>query len=125
MRIDSLHLYQAIIIAISAIMIVQGFNKFIKGKSGQTFYKFALRLFVWGGMGTITLYPSISYKIARFIGIEGNVNAVILTGFILVFLMIFRLLSAIERLEQQITEVTRKDAIKELHNKEQNSLSST
>jgi hypothetical protein len=41
-------------------------------------------------------------------------NAVVLTGFILVFLMTFKLLSAIERLEQQLSEVTRKDALKEI-----------
>ncbi len=66
----------------------------------------------------IALFPGFSSIIADFIGIEGNVNAVILVGFILIFLMFFKLLSAIERLEQQITTVTREFALNEI--KEEN-----
>lgn len=117
MNFSSLHLYQILITVIAGIMIVQGFNKFVKGKSGQTFYKFFVRFIVWGGMAVIALFPTLSRSMAKFIGIEGNVNAVVLTGFILVFLMIFRLLSAIERLEQQISELTRKESLENIKEK--------
>lgn len=74
--------------------------------------KLAARAIVWGGMAVVVMFPELSNDLAELIGIEGNINAVILTGFILVFLMIFKLLSAIERLEQQITLFTRKDALR-------------
>jgi hypothetical protein len=54
--------------------------------------------------------------IAELIGIEGNINAVILIGFLLIFLMIFKLLSAIERLEQDISKITRQDSLKDIKN---------
>lgn len=114
MTIFGFHLYQLILLSVSLLMIFQGLQSYSKGKSGQTFYKLALRLIVWGGMAIVALFPTITKSIASFVGLEGNVNAVILTGFILIFLMIFKLLSAIERLERNISEITRKEALKEI-----------
>lgn len=112
-----IHLYQVIVVAVSAFMIFQGVNNFIKGKSGQTFYKLSARILVWGGMSLIAIFPSFTNILAKFVGLQGNINAVILSGFLLIFLMIFKLLSAIERLEQGLSEVTRKEALKEIEKK--------
>jgi len=109
-----IHLYQIIVTAISAIMIYQGIVNYWKGRTNQTFLKLFVRIVVWGGMALIAIFPSFTNRLADFVGLKGNINAVILTGFILIFLIIFKLLSAIERLEQQISEVTRKDALKEI-----------
>jgi hypothetical protein len=95
-------------------MIYQGVAKYIKKESGQTLYKLSVRIIIWGGMAIIATFPKITNSLAEIIGIEGNINAVILIGFLLVFLMIFKLLSAIERLEQQVSEVTRTESLKKL-----------
>lgn len=110
----NLHLYQIAVTIIAAIMIWQGFQNFIKGKQSQTFLKFFVRVFVWGGVAIIALFPKATNIIADVIGLEGNINAVILVGFILIFLIIFKLLSAIEKLEQQLSEVTRDESLKKL-----------
>ena len=109
----TIHIYQVIVVAVSAFMIFQGITNFVKGKSGQTFYKLSIRIVVWGSMLIIALFPRVTNLLAEVIGLKGNINAVILTGFILIFLMIFKLLSAIERLEQGLSEITRKEALKE------------
>jgi len=108
------HLYQLVIVIISVFMILQGIRNYMKGKSGQTIYKVMLRIIVWGGMSFIAVFPYFTNTLAGIVGLEGNINAVILTGFILVFLMIFKLLSAIEKLEQNISELTRKESLKEI-----------
>ncbi|OGI34817.1 MAG: hypothetical protein A2259_02670 [Candidatus Moranbacteria bacterium RIFOXYA2_FULL_43_15] len=113
---NSLHLYQIAIIFIAAVMIFQGAMNFVRGKNNQTILKLLIRIIVWGGMAVVAIYPDLTNTVAELIGMQGNINAVILTGFILVFLMIFKLLSAIERLEQQMTELTRKDALGEMKN---------
>lgn len=113
-----IHLYQLIIVAVAIIMIYQGFRNYIRGKSGQTFWKFSIRVIIWGGMALIAIFPKFTYILADLIGLEGNINAVILTGFILIFLIIFKLLSAIERIERQITELTRKEALKKFEKKD-------
>ena len=111
------HLYQVVVAFISVFMIFQGVKNYINGKSGQTFYKLAIRIIVWGGMSFIAIFPDFTNVLAKVVGLQGNVNAVIITGFILVFLMIFKLLSAIEKLEQNISELTRKETLKEINKK--------
>ena len=106
-----LQLYQIVILVLVGFMIWQGGKKYLKHEGGQTFLKFLVRVIVWGRMAAIAIYPDLSNQVAHYIGIEGNINAVILVGFILVFLMIFKLLSAIESLEQQITSLTRKETL--------------
>ncbi len=112
----NIQLYQIVIVIFSSIMIYQGFRKYITQESGQTLYKLTTRIIVWGGMALVATFPKITNLVAGFIGIEGNINAVILIGFLLIFLMIFKLLSAIERLEQNISELTRKDSLKKINN---------
>ena len=117
-----IHLYQIIIICISSVMLFQGIKEFVKRETGQTMLKFAVRVIVWGGMGVVAVYPNSTMIVAKMIGIEGNINAVILTGFLLVFLLIFKLLSAIEKIEQNISELTRKEALSNLTEKGQKNL---
>ena len=107
-------LYQVIIVAFAVLMIGQGFKNYLRHESGQTILKLCVRLLVWGGMALVVTFPSLSNTIAKLIGIEGNINAVILAGFLLVFLMLFKLLSAIEKLEQQLTTLTRKETLTDL-----------
>ena len=111
------HLYQIAVIIISALMIYQGADRYFKKQRQQTFLKLLIRLIVWGGMIAIVIYPKASISLATLIGIEGNINAVILVGFILIFLIIFKLLNSIERLEQNISILTRKESLKEINNK--------
>ena len=110
-------LYQIIIVAFAVLMIGQGLKNYLRHESSQTILKLFIRIFVWGGMALVVTFPHISNTVAKLIGIEGNVNAVILAGFLLVFLMLFKLLSAIEKLEQQITTLTRKESLSDLDQK--------
>lgn len=108
---NNIHLYQIIVVAVSVFMIFTGIKNFLRGKSGQTFYKLIVRIIVWGGMSIIAIFPQATNILAEIVGLKGNINAVILSGFLLIFLMIFKLLSAIERLEQNISELTRKESL--------------
>ena len=110
----TIHIYQVIVVAVSVFMIYQGIINYIKGKGGQTLYKVFIRVALWGGMSLIAIFPSFTNILAKLVGLQGNMNAVILSGFILIFLMIFKLLSAIERLEQGLSEVTRNDALQDI-----------
>jgi hypothetical protein len=109
-----IHIYQIVIICISSVMLFHGAKEFFKRETGQTFLKFTVRVIVWGGMAVVAVFPHSTIIVAKLLGIEGNINAVILTGFLLVFLLIFKLLSAIEKIEQNISELTRKEALNHL-----------
>lgn len=110
----SFHFYQVAILVVSVLMIFFGLEKFIRRQQTQSFLKLIVRIIVWGGMAAVALFPGFTNYLAQFIGIEGNVNAVVLTGFLLVFLIIFKILSVVERIEQDITRLTRKEAIQQL-----------
>ena len=110
----SFALYQIVIIGLAIIMIGQGIKHFLKGESSQTVLKLAVRILVWGGMALVVAFPNVSNAVAKIIGIQDNINAVILAGFLLVFLMIFKILSAVERLEQQLTTLTRQKTLEKI-----------
>jgi hypothetical protein len=111
------HLYQVVIVAISSVMLYLGIKEFVNRETGQTILKLMVRLIVWGGMALIAIYPNFTLIIARVMGVVDNFNAVVLMGFLLVFLMLFKLLSAIEKIEQNVSELTRKEALNEAHDR--------
>lgn len=115
--IEKIQLYQVVVVAISSIMLFQGIKEFFKRESGQTVLKLLVRITVWGGMALVAIYPNFTYFLSRTIGIEDNITAVIVTGFLFVFLIIFKLLSAIEKLEQNVSELTRRDSLREAHDR--------
>ena len=108
-------LYQVVVVAISSVMLYLGIKEFVNRETGQTVLKLLVRLVVWGGMGLIAIYPDVTLILAKIMGVVDNFNAVVLMAFLLVFLLIFKLLSAIEKIEQNISELTRKEALNEAH----------
>lgn len=114
---NNIHLYQVAVVAISSVMLFQGIKEFVKREAGQTLLKLMVRIAVWGGMAVVAIYPNFTWFLSKIIGIEDNINAVMLTGFLFVFLLIFKLLSAIEKMEQNISELTRQESLKEAHDR--------
>lgn len=112
-----IHLYQVIVVAISSTMLYLGIKEFVKRETGQTLFKLFVRLAVWGGMALIAIYPNFTLILARIMGVVDNFNAVVLMGFLMVFLMLFKLLSAIEKIEQNVSEITRKEALHAAHDR--------
>jgi hypothetical protein len=108
------HLYQLAIILISVYMLYQGTRNYIRGKSGYTIYKLLIRLFVWGGMIIVAVFPDTLGLLAEALGIIDSMNAVVITSFLFVFIILFKLLSAVEKLEQNISELTRKESLRDI-----------
>lgn len=115
--LENIHLYQVVVVAISSVMLFQGIKEFVKRETGQTVLKLLVRLVVWGGMALVAVYPDFTYFLSKLVGIEDNITAVIVTGFLFVFLIMFKLLSAIEKLEQNVSELTRRESLKEAHDR--------
>ncbi len=97
---------------ISSVMIYYGLEKFIRREANQSWLKLGVRLAVWGSMAAVAIFPSFTNYMAKLIGIIDNINAVILIGFLLTFLIIFKILSIIERIEHDISTLTRRKALK-------------
>lgn len=106
--------YQIIVLVVSSVMLTQGITRLVKNFSSQSFLKISTRILVWCGMIVIAFFPRVTDMMAHFVGLEGNINAVILIGFLLAFLIIFRLMSIIERIERDISVLVRKESISEV-----------
>jgi len=108
--------YKIIVILISSYFIVRQLYKFLNREQYQSFIKFIATIIVWGGVIVFISVPGLSHFISEKLGLGKNLNTLIFTGFILVFILIFKLISIIEKVEKNITDIVRKEALREVKN---------
>lgn len=101
-----------VLIILAVFMVIDRILKFTRRESGQTLFKLVSSVLIWGIILSISIYPDFAYFIARKLGMGENLNTLIFFGFVIVFMLIFKILSIIEHIERQITEVVRATAIK-------------
>jgi hypothetical protein len=107
------------LVTVSALFLVDGVHKFFKREERQTLFKLLSYLAIWGSILTLGLFPRASHQISQFLGFGENLNTLIFLGFAVVFFAIFKLLGAVERLERNISEVVRREALEKLENSQE------
>jgi len=115
--IIKLSVYQIVILIISLYFIFGATAKYIKKEEGQTFIKFFFAIAVWSGIIIFSIFPNLTRTISLKLGFGENLNTMIFIGFIIVFMIIFRLINIMERIERNISEIVRKEALSKLENK--------
>jgi len=105
---------QILIALLSLAMILQGLLRYIKREQGHTFFKLATNVFIWGGILTFTLFPSLAHTVTLKLGFGENLNTLIFLGFVVIFLVITKIIRVIERVERNISEIVRKEALAKL-----------
>jgi hypothetical protein len=104
------------LVTVSALYLVDGIVKFFKREERQTLFKLLSYLAIWGSILTLGLFPDASHGISQLLGFGENLNTLIFLGFAVVFFAIFKLLNAVERLERNISEIVRREALEKLEN---------
>lgn len=66
-----------------------------------------LWILFWLGGIVVVGKPDVTFRFARFLGVQRGADAVIYAAFTLVFFILFRLLLRIERLQKEITLLNR------------------
>lgn len=89
----------------SLYLIGERLVRFIRKEQGQSIFKLIATILIWGG---------ISYIIFFKLGSENNLNTFIFIGFIIVFVILFKLINILEKNERLLTEIIRKEALKDL-----------
>ncbi len=69
---------------------------------------------LWILASIIILLPQSTTVIAHAVGVGRGVDVVVYASIAILFVLIFRLYIAVERLERQLTEMVKRDALKQL-----------
>lgn len=109
--------YQIILGIISLVVIGNRLLRFVRRETSQSVFKLLTVVGVWGIIGGIAFYPEIAHIIRRTLGFGDNFNTLIFIAFVILFVLFFRLLSIVEKLENHITEIIRKEALKDIKKK--------
>ncbi len=102
---------QIIIVVLAIFFIGKSVLQFIKKQALFTPLKFFTSFSVWSGILIFALFPNLARTISAELSIGNNLNTLIFIGFVIVFILIFRLLKTIEMLEKNITDLVRENAL--------------
>lgn len=105
---------QLLVAAFCLFIILGRVLRFFRREPSQSLPKVVTTVVIWGMIGAISVFPQLAYTIREALGLGNNFNTEIFIGFIILFALYFRMLSIIENLETTITELVRKEALREL-----------
>ncbi|HEX9664667.1 MAG TPA: DUF2304 domain-containing protein [Patescibacteria group bacterium] len=73
--------------------------------------EFIFWVLVWLIVGVIVLFPELTTYLARLVGIGRGVDLIIYISIAILFYMVFKIFLRIDKIDQEITALTRKTAI--------------
>jgi hypothetical protein len=106
---------QIILVLLASFMILHGLARYIKREQGQSFFKLAANVIIWSVILIFTLFPAFSHTLTRDLGLGENLNTLIFLGFVVIFFVITKIIRIIERVEQNISEIVRKEALDKIN----------
>jgi len=108
--------FQIIIPLFVVILIVKQISDTLKGKVGL--YESVLISVFWTGVAGVAIFPDfISDLIAKVFGIKDNINAIIFLAIGLLFYFQLQLYKILRKQDQLLTEISRKEALKNAERK--------
>ncbi len=107
-------IYRIILAALSVFQIADRLVRFMRRERYQSLVKLVTVLAVWGSVFYIAVFPDSWRRLSDRIGLGADTDMLVLTGFIVVFLIMFRMLSIIEKIERNITALVRREALQDL-----------
>jgi hypothetical protein len=69
---------------------------------------------LWTAAATVIVLPQATTRAAELIGVGRGVDLVLYGSIAGLFFLVFRLFVAVDKLERQLTDIVRRDALKEL-----------
>jgi hypothetical protein len=111
---DNVSIYQYVMAAVAFGTILGRTLRFFRRETSQSIPKYLTVVFVWGMIGVVSLFPSVAHWIRVTFGFGENFNTMIFIAFVVLFVLFFRILAIIEKIESQISEFIRNEALRNL-----------
>ena len=118
MTIIGFSIFQIVVALVALAFIARGVSSFLQRKQSQTFFKALFSVVVWGGIFFAALFPDLAHIVSQRVGLGENLNTAIFLGFVVTFVALFKLLSLVERLERNVSDLVRHEALRKLHDKQ-------
>jgi small membrane protein len=80
--------------------------------NNESLREFVLWIIVWSALVVIVFLPHVTQVPANILGIQRGIDVVVYAGIIALFYSTYRIYSKIERIEQDITKLTREMALR-------------
>lgn len=106
-----MNIVQFVLAGISILFLSSAIFSFVKGETRYTFLKFFFIFFVWSGILFLSIFPHLASIFSMRTGLGENLNTLIFFGFVLVFMIIFKILKIFEKIEKDITIIVRNNAL--------------
>jgi small membrane protein len=104
-----------IIITLFAIFAIS--RSYLRFKNNnESFWEFLLWVCIWISIVVVVLIPEITAFPAKIFGIERGIDAMIYLSIVFLFYSIYRVYSKIEKVEQDITKLTREITLNKKEN---------
>lgn len=115
--IFGLSLYQIILLIISLIFLFSSITKFFRREKSQTIFKLISAILIWGAVLVFSIFPELTHSISKKLGLGENLNTLIFIGFVILFMIVFKIINILERIERNISEIVRKEALEKIERK--------
>lgn len=106
--------FQIIVAVVAFGFFANGFFKFVRGERSQSFFKFMANSIVWLSVMLFSLFPSMTHTLSENLGFGESLNTFIFIGFLIVFIILFKVINILERIERNISEIVRKEALSKI-----------
>jgi hypothetical protein len=107
-------IFQLLFAAIAFGFWLNALLKFFRRERSQTIFKFLANSLVWFGIIIFSLFPKATHTISVQLGFGESLNTFIFIGFVIVFIILFKIINMIERTERHISEIVRKEALSKI-----------
>ncbi|MBU0766731.1 DUF2304 domain-containing protein [Patescibacteria group bacterium] len=105
-----LTLYQLLAPLVALIAILYAWSLVFRKK--KKIWEGILWSLFWGLVAAIALFPDVATYISSVMGIKNRENAVFITFFGVIFFIVFYLVMRLEEMDQRLTRIVRKSALK-------------